>query len=110
EFAGLKNFAAFQAFDKFSVLFSGYDANTGMPAKLFRRVLLGGWTWAWWILARLHIRTMARSACAGWRIAGIVSPSRRLSSVSREPLIHKTEVIEPAMATDKCLRPWLRKS
>src|SRR6516225_11122810 len=53
-----------------------------MPAKLVRRVLLGGWTWAWWILARLHIRTMARSACADWRIAGIVSLSRRLSSVS----------------------------
>ena len=81
EFAGLKNFAAFQAFDKFSVLFSGYDAHTRMPAKLFRRVLLGGWTWAWWILARLHIRTMAHSARAGWRIAGIVSLSRRLSSL-----------------------------
>jgi hypothetical protein len=52
-----------------------------MPAKLFRRVLLGGWAWAWWILDRLHIRTMARSARAGWRIAGIVSLSRTLSSL-----------------------------
>ena len=82
EFAGLKNFAAFQAFDKFSVLFPGYDAHTRMPAKLFRRVLLEGWAWVRWILTRLHIRTMAHSARADRRISGIVSLSRRLSSVS----------------------------